>query len=179
MKCVWLIYFFLNSANVEVRISWSNLESPLDFEITRVDCMLHRSWLQGGWSVVAKMSCILHHSGVQLILAYSWARPTILVAGKDRGGMLLFLLFLHFHSFSSSLSLAFISSTISFFSLSLGDDTKWPTRVDVSLDPIQKDPGWDALADFGLDWSLISQGWFQLGKVCMSENAARASVLLT
>ena len=40
---------------------------------------------------------------VQLILAYSWARPAILLAGKGRGGMVLFLL--------SSLSLCFISST--------------------------------------------------------------------
>ena len=41
------------------------------------------------------------------------------------GFVFLFLLFLHFHSCSlSSLSLSFISSTI-FFSLSLGDDTKW------------------------------------------------------
>ena len=39
--------------------------------------------------------------GIQLILAYSWARPAILVAGKGRGGMFLFLLFLHFHSCSS------------------------------------------------------------------------------
>ena len=39
--------------------------------------------------------------GVQLILAYSWARPAILVVGKGRGGMFLFLLFLHFHSCSS------------------------------------------------------------------------------
>ena len=38
---------------------------------------------------------------VQLILAYSWARPAILVAGKGRGGMFLFLLFLHFHFCSS------------------------------------------------------------------------------
>ena len=44
---------------------------------------------------------ILHHWGVQLILAYSWARPAILVVGKGRGGMFLFLLFLHFHSCSS------------------------------------------------------------------------------
>ena len=36
-----------------------------------------------------------------LILVYSWARPAILVAGKGRGGMFLFLLFLHFHSCSS------------------------------------------------------------------------------
>ena len=47
------------------------------------------------------MLCILDHRGVQLILAYSWARPAILVVGKGRGGMFLFLLFLHFHSCSS------------------------------------------------------------------------------
>ena len=35
------------------------------------------------------MLCILHHWGVQLILAYSWARPAILVVGKGRGGMFL------------------------------------------------------------------------------------------
>ena len=55
----------------------------------------------GGWSGGAKVLCILHHRGVQLILAYSWARPAILVVGKGRGGMFLFLLFLHFHSCSS------------------------------------------------------------------------------
>ena len=55
----------------------------------------------GGWSGGAKMSCILCHRGVQLILAYSWARPAILVAGKGREVMFLFLLFLHFHSCSS------------------------------------------------------------------------------
>ena len=37
---------------------------------------------------MAKVSCILHHKGIQLILAYSWTRPAILVAGKGRGGML-------------------------------------------------------------------------------------------
>ena len=57
---------------------------------------------------------IFRHRGVQLILAYSWARPAVLAAGKGRGGMFLFLLLLHFHSFSSfSPSLSFISSTIS------------------------------------------------------------------
>ena len=54
-----------------------------------------------GWSGGAKVLCILHHWGVQLILAYSWARPAILVVGKGRGGMFLFLLLLHFHSCSS------------------------------------------------------------------------------
>ena len=48
-----------------------------------------------------KVLCILHHWGVQLILAYSWARPAILVVGKGIGGMFLFLLFLHFLSCSS------------------------------------------------------------------------------
>ena len=33
--------------------------------------------------------CLLHHGGVQLILAYSWARLAILVAGKGRGGTFL------------------------------------------------------------------------------------------
>ena len=37
-----------------------------------------------GWSGGAKVLCILHHWGVQLILAYSWARPAILVVGKGR-----------------------------------------------------------------------------------------------
>ena len=60
--------------------------------------ILISSW---GWLGGAKMLCILHHGGVQLILAYSWARPAILVVGKGRGGMFLFLLFLHFHSCSS------------------------------------------------------------------------------
>ena len=51
----------------------------------------------GGGRVVLRCR-ILRHQGVKLILAYSWARPAILVAGKGRGGMLLFLLFLHFNS---------------------------------------------------------------------------------
>ena len=54
-----------------------------------------------GWSGVAKVSCILHHRGFQVILAYIWAMPAVLAAGKDRGGMFLFLVFLHFHSCSS------------------------------------------------------------------------------
>ena len=59
------------------------------------------SMLGKGWSGVAKVSCSLRHRGVQLILAYSWARLAILVAGKGRGGMFLFLLFLRFHTCSS------------------------------------------------------------------------------
>ena len=58
-------------------------------------------YIKGGWSGGAKVLCTLQHWGVQLILAYSWARPAILVTGKGRGGMFLFLLFLHFHSCSA------------------------------------------------------------------------------
>ena len=88
-----------------------------------------------GWSGVAKVSCILCHRGVQLILAYSWARPAILVAGRVEGNV--------FISSVSSLSFLFLflpcsslsSPLLSLLALSLGDNIKWPTRVDVSLNP--------------------------------------------
>ena len=54
-----------------------------------------------GWLGGAKVLCIFCHRGIQLILAYGWARFAILVAGKGREVMFLFLLFLHFHSCSS------------------------------------------------------------------------------
>ena len=92
-----------------------------------------------GWLGVAKVSCILRHRGIQLILGCSWARPTILMAGKGRGGMFLFLLvsslsFLFLFLLWPSLSFPLLS-LLSLFPLSLGDNTKWPTRVDVSLNP--------------------------------------------
>ena len=49
--------------------------------------------LNWGWSGGAKVSCILCHLGVQLILAYSWARPAILVAGKGREVIYFFCFF--------------------------------------------------------------------------------------
>ena len=75
------------------------------------------------WSDGAVL-CILRHRGFQLILAYSWARPAILVVGKGRGGNV-------FVSSVSSLSFLFLflpcssltSPLLSLFSLSLGDDT--------------------------------------------------------
>ena len=106
--------------------------------------------------------------GCQLILAYNWARPAVLAAGKDRGGMFLFLLFFHFHSFSClpypSLSSPLLP-LLSLFSLSLGDDTE----ADVSLNPIsvnqllrqkhlQTDFDLVAACDLDcvpLDWSLV------------------------
>ena len=82
---------------------------------------------------MAKVSCILRHQGVQLILAYSWARPAVLLAGKGRGGGDIFI------SSVSSLSFLFLflpcpsllSPLLSLFTLSLGDDTKGHSRVDV------------------------------------------------
>ena len=102
----------------------------------KVSCILrHRGWSDcakvscilrhRGWSDGAKVSCILRHRGVQLMLAYSWARPVILVAGNGRGGK--FLCLLHFHSCSSFFPVPLFNLfyyLFYLFSLSLGDDTK-------------------------------------------------------
>ena len=84
----------LMSEQFKYDFKYSSLTSQLMSEQFKYD-------FKWGWSGGAKVLCILHHWGVQLILAYSWARPAILVVGKGRGGMFLFLLFLHFHSCSS------------------------------------------------------------------------------
>ena len=80
---------------------------------------LEYSYICWGWLGEAKVSCILHHRGVQLILAYSWARPAVLAAGKGRGGMFFFISSVPSLSFIflSPLSLSFISSTITSVSL--------------------------------------------------------------
>ena len=65
-------------------------------------CQLTLSFWEAGWGRglgEAKVSCILRQRGVQLILAYSWARSAVLAAGTGKWGTFLFLLFLHFHSF--------------------------------------------------------------------------------
>ena len=73
--------------------------------------------LELGWPGVAKVSCILRHRGLQLILAYSWARLAILVAGNRRGESFYFFCFFPLIPVRlSSLPLCFISSTISFIS---------------------------------------------------------------
>ena len=71
-----------------------------------------------GWLGEAKVSCILRHQGVQLILAYSWARPADLLAGMVREELFNFFCICTFiHFLLSPLSLSFISSTISSISL--------------------------------------------------------------
>ena len=79
------------------------------YQICRIEDKINRTTIRG-WSGVAKVSCILRHRGVQLILANSLARPAILVAGKGRGGEC-FISSVPVPL--SSLSLSFISSTIS------------------------------------------------------------------
>ena len=77
------------------------IESAKTVNEMTLNDLVKLTMLWKGWSGGAKVSCILCHRGVQLILAYSWARPAIIEVGKGRGGMFLFLLFLPFHSCSS------------------------------------------------------------------------------
>ena len=79
------------------------------------------------WHIISEMkvSYILHHWSIQLILAYSWARPAIHEAGKGIGGMFLFLLILHFHSCSFSFPVPLsLLSVPSLFSPSLWETTQ-------------------------------------------------------
>ena len=80
---------------------------------------------------------LMSAEGTQLILAYCWARPTVLAAGKGRGGIYLFLLFCHFLSFSSSSPIPLSSPLLSLLSLFFfsGRWHKMSTTVDVSLNP--------------------------------------------
>ena len=76
-------------------------------------------WVGGGAGGrgEAKVSlAYLTSSSVQLMLAYSWGRSTVLAAGKSRGGCLYSVSSLSF-IFLSPMSLSFISSTISSISL--------------------------------------------------------------
>ena len=130
---IWRVVLASLISPYHVTIIISSPELLWSVNIRCPSCVVRR-----GWSGGAKVLCILHHWGVQLILAYSWARPAILVVGKGRRGIFLFLLFLHFHSCSSFFPIPLfhlLYSLLSLFSLSLGDDTKWPSRVDVSLNP--------------------------------------------
>ena len=73
------------------------------------------------WLGEAKVSCILCHRGVQVILAYSYAKPAALAASKGRRGMFIFLLSFTFIHFPFS-PVPLIYLLYSLFSLSLGDD---------------------------------------------------------
>ena len=91
-----------------------------------------------GWLGEAKVSCILRHRSVQLILAYSWARPAIFAAvsvevGWGGGECFYFFCFFTIIHLPSSPVPLFHFLYYLFYSLSLGDDTKWPTRVGLNI----------------------------------------------
>ena len=52
--------------------------------------------VRGGGGCVAKVPCILHYWIVHLILAYSWARLAIIVAGKGSEECFYFFCFFPF-----------------------------------------------------------------------------------
>ena len=103
---------------------WYSLEEP--HRGTSNENPQHIYFMERGLSGVVKVLCILHHRGVQLISAYSWASLLSLQQIRVEGGC--------FISSVSSLSFIFLffpcpslssplQSLLSLFSLSLGDDT--------------------------------------------------------
>ena len=100
IKCVLGEYGNLNICKCFIWVKFTGPPKAILFLWWKL-LIMFSLYIPWGWSGGAKVLCILHHRGVQLILAYSWARPAILVVGKGRGGMFLFHLFLHFHSCSS------------------------------------------------------------------------------
>ena len=111
---------FLNkfSSQTDLAISrWEAVEQHRDSDLLKLFCSDiqagHLENLQTTSASEPKVGLSPFHQGIQLILAYSWARPAVLAADKGREGMLLFLLLLHFLSFPSFFPLSFISSTIS------------------------------------------------------------------
>ena len=117
-KCYFFVYFIIHY-NLFITVQ-------LGFK-AKTMLVKEPSCIQAGWSGVAKVSCILRYRGVQLILAYSWARPAILVACKGRGGNVSNFCFFTFIPVPLS-SLPSLSSPLlsllSLFSLSLGGDNK-------------------------------------------------------
>ena len=113
--------------------------SDLHFRKYVIKCLYRFSVMKirRGWLGEAKVSCILRHRSIQLILAYSWTRPAILAAGKGRGGgMFLFLLFLHCYSFSFFPYLFLLLYYLFYLSSPfLWETTQNDPRVDVSLNP--------------------------------------------
>ena len=115
VACGPLVFYFSMKTYI-VGAHWKSLIEAIPVNNHNV-CFHGEIRKIAGWSGGAKVLCILHHWGVQLILAHSWARPAILVVGKGRGGMFLFLLFLHFHSCSSFFPVPLFHLLYSFFYL--------------------------------------------------------------
>ena len=131
-----LTYMFIYNIHLYLRLSENNLQrksSLLGLIQSATKSLLSKYYPRTclnrwGWLGEAKVSS-------------SWCWFTVgegllsLQQVRVEGEFFLFLLFLHFHSFSFHPCPSLSSPLLSLFSLSLGDDTKWPTRVDVSLNP--------------------------------------------
>ena len=87
-----------------------------------------------------------NHRDVQLILAYSWARPSILIAGKGKGGMFISSVFFLLYSYSSFFPVALIH--LLYYLFCLFSPILWET--------IQNDPQ----EDVSLNSNAINQSMF-------------------
>ena len=100
-----ILWCFHENSSKKVYNKQNNEECLRDMKNMSLRSMVNwvKNWNAIDYSIyiIATTDKTLSHQGVQLILSYSWAKPAILVAGKGRGGMFLFLLFLHLH-FSSA-----------------------------------------------------------------------------
>ena len=95
---------------------------------------------------------------------FSYLFFAVLASGKGRGGMFLFLLFLHCHSFSFLPCPSLLSPLLpllSLFSRSLGDETQWPTRVGVSLNPNTIN---QLIKFFGISSNMIKKIFTQMNR---------------
>ena len=112
--------------------NWLKINNPFIYSLQKRQCLVTKLttvWLLKGCFGKANVSCILRHRGVQLILAYSRARPVILAAGKCRGGIRI--------SYVSSLSVIFLllpCPSLSSHQLSLLSVSPFP------LETTQNDP---------------------------------------
>ena len=112
---MWVNPFVPTETNIDTFANSADPDETARNEPSHLDlnCLPIR-WGGGRGEGKAKVSCILRHRGVQLILAYRWTRPVILSAGMGGGKCFYFLCFFTLiHFFLSPLSLSFISKTTS------------------------------------------------------------------
>ena len=105
-------------------VSTLSFTSPTSSSFSTSSSVPFSPFLWAGWSGGVKVLCILHHRGIQLTLVR--VEGEFFVSSVSSLSFL--FLFLPCPSPSSPLL-----SLLSLYSLSLGDDTKWLTRVGMSL----------------------------------------------
>ena len=89
-----LTYAVYKTTYSQLLLSWLHLSGITGYLEVKIWSLITGN-KGGGWggSGVVKVSCVLHHRGIQLILACSWARLAVLVAGKGRGECFYFFCF--------------------------------------------------------------------------------------